>query len=455
MIIVHPRLKKSKYSSIDTMSKPNRYCTHADPTDPVCPPMWNCPLPITMTMITPREKPMKMKTDFEERTLRQPINPFPDGDPDLAPININAPGSTAAGTSKDDSSGTRCRICGPRIEGVIGVPNPDPTEPWPARNADGSEQNPFTDFIFSDAVGVSAQGLTRVGVVRSPGNYSITPINYSANNVIQLELDLPIAIDALGTTFSSDANAFKFLELAAWGVDTVTIYLNGETIVATWASPPGPNFQGILFFQSRDLPIDRRIVYPQGETILIVPGSNDSGSTGNTSATLNAEIGALAAELRSLNLKDNISRGRGYEDQSILVIKDTDLGGVPGSGAIITIVRTTHWPDEDVSTCIVPEQGKEDVARQYCCFEDSLTGKDWAGGEGRCASLAQYNVARPLEWPQHCPDGFEYAPGADGLFCKKCATGTSTFDPTLNPANCPADGVGCQKCCEDPGVSCP
>ena len=455
MIIVHPRLKKSKYSSIDTMSKPNRYCTNADPTDPVCPPMWNCPLPITMTTITPSEKPMKMKTDFEERTLRQPINPFPDGDPDLAPRNINAPGSTAAGKSDDDSNKVMCRICGPRIEGVIGVPNPDPAEPWPARNADGSEQNPFTDFIFSGAVGVSAQGMPRIGVVRSPGNYSITPINYSANNVIELELDMPIAIDALGVTFSSDANAFKFLELAAWGVDTVTIYLNGETIVATWASPGGPVFFGILSFQSRDLPTDRRIVYPQGETILIVPGSSDSGSTGNTSATLNVEIGALGAELRSLNIKDNLSRGRGYEDQSILVIKDTDLGGVEGSGAIICQVRTTHWPDEDVSTCIVPEQGKEDVARQYCCFEDSLTGKDWAGGEGRCASLAQYNVARPEEWPQHCPDGFEYAPGDDGLFCKKCATGTSTFDPALSPANCPADGVGCQKCCEDPGVSCP
>ena len=452
MIIVHPRLKKSKYSSIDTMSKPNRYCTNADPTDPVCPPMWNCPLPITMTTITPREKPMKMKTDFEERTLRQPINPFPDGDPDLAPRNINAPGSTAAGKSDDDSNKVMCRICGPRIEGVIGVPNPDPAEPWPARNADGSEQFPFTDFIFSEGVGVSEQGLSRLGVVRTPGNYSITPSNYSVDQLVELTLQNDVSIDAISISFTGDANEAIFQRVPG----VCTIYLDGESMRCSTRQGNVGGWAGVFTFGTgRDLPEDRRRVYSAGETMLVLPRWDDNASTGNTSATLNVEIGALDAELRSLNLKDNLSRGRGYEDQSLLVIKNTDLGGVQGSGAIITTVRSTHWPDEDVSTCIVPEQGKEDVARQYCCFEDSLTGKDWAGGEGRCASLAQYNVARPLEWPQHCPDGFEYAPGDDGLFCKKCATGTSSFDPTLNPDNCPVDGVGCQKCCEDPGVSCP
>jgi len=414
--------------------------------------MWNCPLPITMTMITPREKPMKMKTDFEERTLRQPINPFPDGDPDLAPKNINAPGTTAAGKSKDDSTKAVCRICGPRIQGVIGVPNPDPNEPWPARNADGSEQNPFTDFIFSGSVGGSAQGLPRVGVVRSPGNYSITPINYSVDQLVEFTLQNDVSIDATLISFTGDANEAIFQRVPG----VCTIYLDGESMRCTTRQGNVGGWAGsFIFGDRRDLPEDRRRVYSAGDQLLVLPRWDDNASTGNTSATLNVEIGALAAELTSLNLQDNLSRGRGYEDQSILVIKNTDLGGVPGSGAIICQVRTTHWPDEDVSTCIVPEQGKEDVARQYCCFEDSLTGKDWAGGEGRCASLAQYNVARPLEWPQHCPDGFEYAPGADGLFCKKCATGTSTFDPTLNPANCPADGVGCQKCCEDFGVSCP
>jgi hypothetical protein len=411
--------------------------------------MWNCPLPITMTMITPREKPMKMKTHFEERTLRQPINPFPDGDPDLAPININAPGSTAAGKSKDDSSGTRCRICGPRIEGVIGVPNPDPTEPWPARNADGSEQLPFTDFIFNESLGQSAEGEARVGFIRTPGSYAITPVNYSADKLLELTLQSDVSIDATSISFTGAANEALFQRVPG----VCTIYLNGESMRCTTRQGNVGGWAGTFTFQ-RDLPRNRRIVYSAGEEMLVLPRWDDSGSTGNTSATLNVEIAATGA-LGSLNIKDNLSRGRGYEDQSILVIKDTDLGGVEGSGAIITIVRTTHWPDEDVSTCIVPEQGKEDVARQYCCFEDSLTGKDWAGGEGRCASLAQYNVARPLEWPQHCPDGFEYAPGDDGLFCKKCATGTSSFDPTLNPDNCPVDGVGCQKCCEDPGVSCP
>jgi hypothetical protein len=335
------------------------------------------------------------------------------------------------------------------------VPNPDPSDPWPARNADGSEQLPFTDFIFSGAVGVSAQGLPRVGVVRSPGNYSITPINYSANNVIELELDMDIAIDALGVSFSSNANAFKFLDLAAWGVDTVTVYLNGETIVANWARPGGPVFFGILSFQSRDLPTDRRIVYPQGETILIVPGSSDSGSTGNNSATLNVEIGATG-ELGSLNIKDNLSRGRGYEDQSILVIKNTDLDGVQGSGAIITKVRSTHWPDQDVSSCIVGD-GNDNVAnaQKYCCEIESLTPNDWPQGANRCAPDGVFQVGRPEEWPRQCPDGYEYAPADDGLSCQKCTQGTSSFDPTQDPSNCPGNGVGCQKCCEDAGVFCP
>jgi hypothetical protein len=198
---------------------------------------------------------------------------------------------------------------------------------------------------------------------------------------------------------------------------------------------------------------------PEGTECLIF----NSQPTGNSSAEIEVSIEAngdvcprRGCDEEGITLKTNLSRGRGYTDNSIFVVHNENLGGsVARGGALIFTARSTHWPDEDVSTCIVPEQGKEDVARQYCCFADSLTGKDWSEGEGRCASLAQYNVARPDEWPQHCPDGFEYAPGDDGLFCKKCATGTSTFDPTLNPANCPADGVGCQKCCEDLGVSCP
>jgi hypothetical protein len=437
MIIVHPRLKKSKYSSIDTMSKPNRYCTNADPTDPVCPPMWNCPLPITMTMITPREKPMKMKTDFEERTLRQPINPFPDGDPDLAPKNINAPGTTTPGKSKDDSSKAVCRICGPRIEGVIGVPNPDPTEPWPARNADGSEQNPFEDDLFGAE-------STPVGI-RTAGTYFPSYDVYEPGTVVSCELVSDFAADATTLVLSVPDGGV----IPANG----TMYFIHETLAYTFDNA-GNDIIGpvnvTLNVTRRGEPPDREALDNGTECLIF-----NSQPTGNTSADIQVSIEANRAA-EGINLKNNLSRGRGYTDRSIFVVNNENLGGsVARGGALIFSVRSTHWPDEDVSTCIVPEEGKENVAREYCCFEDSLTGKDWSGGEGRCASLGQYQVARPEEWPQHCPDGFEYAPGADGLFCKKCGTGTSTFDPTLNPANCPADGVGCQKCCEDPGVSCP
>jgi hypothetical protein len=40
------------------------------------------------------------------------------------------------------------------------------------------------------------------------------------------------------------------------------------------------------------------------------------------------------------------------------------------------------------------------------------------------------------------------------LSCQKCTQGTSSFDPTQDPSNCPGNGVGCQKCCEEAGVLC-
>jgi hypothetical protein len=383
---------------------------------------------------------MKMKTDFEERTLRQPINPFPDGDPDLAPRNINAPGSTAAGKSDDDSNKVMCRICGPRIEGVIGVPNPDPAEPWPARNADGSEQNPFEVQMGALAVG---EGIREASLTAFPSYQVYDP-------------DPGAIIDCTnaGGPFTSDMT-FNFM-LSSPGVDFRTaIPITGIAYTAQETLEYTLNDAGIGM---GNFTVSRRPVSAGDTRVDINPGDSvfifTSEPTGNSTADLEI-MTAADRSISSINVKDSNSRGRNYTDNSIFVVINDNLGGGERTGALIFTTRSTHWPDEDVSTCIVPEQGKEDVARQYCCFEDSLTGKDWAGGEGRCASLAQYNVARPEEWPQHCPDGFEYAPGDDGLFCKKCATGTSSFDPTLNPANCPGNGVGCQKCCEDPGVSCP
>ena len=83
-----------------------------------------------------------------------------------------------------------------------------------------------------------------------------------------------------------------------------------------------------------------------------------------------------------------------------------------------------------------------------------MTPGDWPQGANRCAPDGVFQVGRPEEWPRQCPDGYEYAPADDGLSCQKCTQGTSSFDPTQDPSNCPGNGVGCQKCCEDAGVFC-
>ena len=442
MMIKQRRYNFSHYTSLSSMGKPNKYCTNADPEAPVCPPMWNCPLENVMLQMPPSlALPPREIPKYTERVLRRPINPFPGGDPNLVSLTSSTPGSASAGSSADNDQGRFCRQCGPRILGVIGVPNADPNAPWPAVDANGAEVNPF--IIEEEFAGAEASDL-----IRAAGNYTPDYTNYEAQNVLALPLAAIFPVTMVQTlTLGINGNIpNNWADIPNSG----TLYIHGESIQYANKIVEGGQTYG-LGPLTRALPQAQRTEKAAGENAIVLIGAG----TGNTSASITAGV-AADRSATAWNLETNLSRGQGFTDNSVLVVPNSNLGGTNANGGVTLVeIRTTHWPDADVSSCIVAEdESKIDVARQYCCFNDTLTPDDWAGGAGRCASLAQYSVARPGEWAQHCPDGYEYSPGNDGLFCKKCGTGTSTFDPTVNPANCPANGVGCQQCCENPGVLC-
>jgi len=444
------------YSTINNMASHNS-CGEA----PVCPPMWNCPLKnVTPEIPYPDfdSRSGARSGTYSERVLRRPINPFPGGDPDLAIKSSNTPGSASAGSSTVDKNEGFCRQCGPEIQGVIG--RDDPNSPWPLLNASGAEEGPFLGFPdFNSAVPAT---------YRTAGVYTSYD-NYRPNQIATVRINN--------------------LNAAAWPVDATEV----DVVVLNNSPVEVPPSSGTLWFQketiqysgvqvvnaanklykltglTRNLPQGQRAAMPFPATAILTTGP----PTGNNSASLSITVAADRSVPPfgpqpgpGIALVSNLSRGSNYSSEGIgnfiggaeatfFLIPNSYLGGLEHGGCAFFIVALTSWPDEDVTTCIVAEDpSKIDIARQYCCFKDSLTADDWAGGAGRCAALAQYSVGRPFEWAQHCPDGYEYAPGADGLFCKKCGSGTSTFDPTVNPTNCPANGVGCQKCCEDPGVQC-
>ena len=431
------------YSTVNNMGILNKYCMSGENEAPVCPPMWYSPLQNAMLLMPPsvpmpgREKPM-----YTERVLRRPINPFPEEDPDLNKKNNAAPGAASAGNSKDEDSAINCRECGPKILGVIGVPNSDPNAPWPERNADGSEENPFTSIEDMD-------GLVQAPI-RVPGRWVV-----EYENFLQSQLIAPIILST-ALLKAEDGELFATYDgpVQLNPTSSGTIYILGETIKYTsvrdgWFNPQGDTVY--RFAITRELPIEDRVDHEEFEELNAV--DEYSYPTGNTSAGIAITVDNLGQVFNyNINFETNVSRGMGFENDSLLIVQNTEMGGVPGSGAVIINIKTTHWPDEDVSSCIL--SGLSANVKEYCCFQDNLTPSDWTGGAGRCASLAQYGVARPGEWVQNCPPGYEYTPGVDGLFCTKCKNNTSSFDPTVETDNCPVNGVGCQKCCDNPGILC-
>ena len=424
----------ARYNTLNTMSK-----TKCSSDAPVCPPMWNAPIAPIYTVNIPTQLP-------PTRMLRIP-RPLPTlrampsfGVSMEGPIPGNQEGGTQTpGKSKDDRIGGQCRLCGPRILGAIGVPNPDPSEPWPARNADGSEQNPFEVQMGAATVGGRIRGA----------NLTVSP-SYQV-----YEPGALIACTYSGFAPFGQDDTQNFM-ISSQGVDFETAipssgiaYTAQETLEYTM---PEPMVGGARLTVTRR-PVsagDSRGEIPVGANVFIFT----SGPTGNSSADLEI-MTAADRSISSINLKDSNSRGRNYTDNSIFVVINDNLGGGERTGALVFTTRSTHWPDQDVSSCIVGD-GNDNVAnaQKYCCEVENLTPGDWPQGANRCAPDGVFQVGRPEEWPRQCPDGYEYAPADDGLSCQKCTQGTSSFDPTQDPSNCPGNGVGCQKCCEDAGVFC-
>ena len=88
--------RRYMYSTINNMGKRNKY-TSWENESPVGPPMWNDPLENVSSQLPPfvpmpgREIRLNPSV-YTERVLRRPVNPFPDGDPDLSIIRSQPTG---------------------------------------------------------------------------------------------------------------------------------------------------------------------------------------------------------------------------------------------------------------------------------------------------------------------------------------------------------------------------
>lgn len=425
----------ARYNTLNTMSK-----TKCSSDAPVCPPMWNAPVAPIYTVNIPTQLP-------PTRMLRIP-RPLPTlrampsfGVSMEGPIPGSQEGGTQTpGRDKDDRVGGQCRLCGPRILGAIGVPNPDPSEPWPARDADGSEQNPFEVQMGALAVGERIRGAS---LTESPSYQVYDPgalidCTYTGGAPFISDRTSGFIITSPGVNFLTD-------------IPSTGIAYTAQETLEYQLEDAGPVGRASFVLSRRPVSAgDTREAINDGDSVFIFT----SGPTGNSTADLEITT-AADRSISSINVKDSNSRGRNYTDNSIFVVINDNLGGGERTGALIFTTRSTHWPDQDVSSCIVGD-GNDNVAnaQKYCCEIESLTPSNWPQGANRCAPDGVFQVGRPEEWPRQCPDGYEYSPADDGLSCQKCTQGTSSFDPTQDPSNCPGNGVGCQKCCEDAGVFC-
>jgi len=424
---------------------------------PVCPPMFHFKQNIIHNTLPKKDKPQphpgkpsRVKT-LPVIQIRKPRRIAPGGDPAPGtPSNWPTGGGSGSGSQGDAPS---CRQCGPKVDGVIGVPDPDSNNPFPLR-VDGLEVSPF-NLIFGE-------GTVSNGIRQDGEYYSITPTNYEEDQVVQLTI-------ASDFTTGDEGIAFNKADLTGLTQEqwenvppTGTFYVNGESINYTTKSSWSDGGQNVtLSFPDgvRALSLDLRTPHAAGENayIFLTPASPDQ--TASLSITVNAER-SISPDIK-FSSESLDSRGSGYVNGSYLVVQNSDLGGVQYSGCVVMQIQTMRWPDADIDTCVAGSTSFPTNTSRYCCHTGFLTPSDWPYGEGRCAPMADYQNSLMGEYAQHCPYGFEYDPEGmlkDGLMCKQCESGTTSFDSTLAPSDpiCDAgqSGVGCQKCCEDAGRDC-
>lgn len=434
---------------------------------PVCPPMFHFKQNIIHNILPkkdkpqpPHGKPSRVKT-LPVIQIRKPRRIAPGGEPAPGtPSNWPDGGSSGSGSQGDAPS---CRQCGPKVDGVIGVPDPDSINPFPLR-LDGLEVSPF-ELIFGEGIVPDS--------IRQESDYTITPTNYEEDQVIQLTIASDFAPD--NTTEISFSKADSDLTQEQWEnvvPSSGTVYVNGESInyrrKTAWGA--AQNTVSLIFIidgvpSGRELPGGQntaRTLHAAGESayIFLTPTSPDQTASLNITVN-NADRSISSDDIKFSGEGGLDMRGSGYVNGSYLVVQNSDLGGVPFGGCVVMRIQTMRWPDADIDTCVAGSTSFPTNTSKYCCHTGFLTPSDWPYGEGRCAPMADYQNSPMGEYAQHCPYGFEYDPEGmlkDGLTCKQCESGTTSFDPTRAPSDpiCDAgqSGVGCQKCCEDAGRDC-
>jgi hypothetical protein len=453
------------YRRLSTMTE--NECKSNSEDSPVCPPMWNCPEEtVTTVPIFSRKDTMPLFDVILPRrpaARPRPTLPATPTVPSRPPSSSNVPIPGRA--NNDDRMPPYCRSCGPEIPGVIGVPDPN-NGPWPAQT-DGVENYPFIPEDASPARwGMMADGTL---TFRSAGTYSGVPYTVWSNVVrTTTNLEIPrIHPNEPPITTISLFNSSNFPQRG-------TVFIGKEQFTYTGKNDATNTLTGV----TRGLgPNDGHSGlagwYPgiiRGSDVVLFPDSNElqnnSASfvvTVEPSQSINvASSNWTFANSPGLTLSNaDTARGRDFINNSYIRIMNRDLGGSNGSGCIYFRIRTTTWPDKDVSTCVIRDSDNPYNTSTYCCSTNFLTPNGWSTGADRCIASAAYEIPETLgdRHAQRCPPGFVYDPQSrsDGLPCRKCENNTTTWNPAQladsadwrNQPPCTTTGVGCQKCCNE------
>ena len=402
---------------------------------PVCPPMWNAPIPPIPNYTAPIP-PILPTFHRVPRPLGE-VEAVPQtgasfGSRPLGPT----PGSSSGGTGGkiDDPTYSYCRQC-QQIEGCVGVKNPD-GGPWPMRNAATNlYEHPFMDNPNAPVFNQEATGRTNSTYTDVPHtiftDLALAQLNGAAAvnaTSIVLKADMEGTFQAGHVYLKNGTNAKTF------NVTSFTTDSNG-LVTLTGAYIGG--------FREGGFPANTMVMQFQNQI------------TSTSRLSLDVVVANKAINVSTgVSLTNDLLRGEGIPDNATVRVLNSDLSasGAQGLGASIIGLRTTTWPDRDITTCVIAAADTE----KYCCANGDVTPENYAAGAGRCAPLARYGTCGPTcSNPQVCPAGYKFVGGDPyGLVCQKCEQGTSSYDPTIVPANCPANGIGCRKCCEEDDILC-
>jgi hypothetical protein len=456
------------YRRLSTINK--NECIKSSEDSPVCPPMWNCPVPMIQRVPTRNI----IKVD-------EPIIELPMPLPRPRPVPSDTPTSGSVHPSDNDNTGGRgiddrivpfCRYCGPEIKGVIGRPSSDLNDPWPAADADtGIEVFPFV-LPGADSP-CSSWSRVRSGpystLFRTQGVY--TPPYRVFTDVVEHTTNASYSFGAAGG--AAPNNVINLISTQGLRQTNGFVFMSDYQFSYASVNSAQRRLEGVVWLGLSELPAGsaRPGQIPSG---CIAVQFQESRNVDNNSASFQVTVegqGQISSEpWTGLTLtNDSQARGRGYINNSYIQIFNSDLQspeniGGERAGCIYFQIKTTTWPDRDVSSCVLSTSSG--ASNLYCCGNNFLTPDTWGNLSDRCNPPASY--ARPAEaggqFPQLCPSGYVFDPvqaddDDDGrLPCRKCENNTTSWNPAqltagigprgylANPP-CSTTGNGCQKCC--------